>query len=418
MKVYNSPKKKFPFREHSKIILAEIPEEWDITNIGKISNHITKGTTPTTEGSAFVEHGIPFFKVESFDDEGNVVEEKLEKIDQETHMQLKRSQLKPNDILFSIAGTLGRIYRIEEKYDQGNTNQAIAIIRLKNDSYSNEFLEHFLHSFMIKKQIMIEKTVLAQPNLSLPQVSNLQIVKPSLPEQKNIAKILSKANFLIRKNNELVDSTLNFKKAMNQFIFKNGTRNEKISNHKIKFKKDFECPKSWKLINLGKLVKFSAGSFLPESQQKSGKIPVYGGNGITGYHDKSLIDFDTIVFGRVGAYCGSTYFSKDKSWITDNAIYIKKLSKEINIEYLYRFLSRLKIGTLAEVTAQPKITHNILEHILLRYPKDVEEQKEIVQIFSNVDSRLKSLEIKGIFLKNLRTGLMQKLFTGKIRVKF
>ena len=98
---------------------------------------------------------------------------------------------------------------------------------------------------------------------------------------------------------------------------------------------------------LGKIVKFSSGKFLPKKDHNIGNIPIYGGNGITGYHDKKLIKYNTIVFGRVGVYCGSIHISRNRSWITDNAIFIKNISNQIKLEYLYRFLSKLNIGLLA-----------------------------------------------------------------------
>ena len=65
-------------------------------------------------------------------------------IKKETHERLLRSQLTQNDILFTIAGTLGRVGLVQKDQAPSNTNQAISIIRLKNQDNDIRFLFHFL----------------------------------------------------------------------------------------------------------------------------------------------------------------------------------------------------------------------------------------------------------------------------------
>ena len=74
------------------------------------------------------------------------------------------------------------------------------------------------------------------------------------------------------------------------------------------------------------LFKFSSGKFLPSERRLNSGIPVYGGNGIAWYTDTTLIPFDTLVIGRVGAYCGNVRLVKGNKWITDNALYISSIA--------------------------------------------------------------------------------------------
>ena len=164
---------------------------------------------------------------------------------------------------------------------------------------------------------------------------------------------------------------------------------------------------------LGKLAKFTSGAFLAMEDYNWGKIPVYGGNGISGYHDKKLIMTDTIIFGRVGAHCGSVHISNGSSWITDNAIFIKELSNQINLEYLFRFLSRLNIRLLAEVSAQPKIDQDILKHITVKFPS-LKEQQKIASILSGVDAIIEATQKTIEKTERLKKGLMQQLLTKGI----
>ena len=134
--------------------------------------------------------------------------------------------------------------------------------------------------------------------------------------------------------------------------------------------------KGYKEEKLKNLCKFSSGEFLPVTQQQKGNIPVFGGNGINGFHNKSITKNPTIIIGRVGAYCGSIYISKEQCWVTDNAIFINSLNEEINIDFLFRYLLKININQLAETAAQPKISPSSLRNIVILYPNLKEQQTQ------------------------------------------
>src|SRR5262245_1167076 len=94
-----------------------------------ISEVVTKGTTPTSIGRAFTNRGVRFVKVETVAEDGRLVPGMESYIDAETQKLLRRSQLREGDILFSIAGALGRTTMVPSSWLPANTNQAFAIIR-------------------------------------------------------------------------------------------------------------------------------------------------------------------------------------------------------------------------------------------------------------------------------------------------
>jgi len=85
---------------------------WTRSTVGKVCVKVTKGTTPTTIGGSFTETGIAFVKVESITDEGRFDFEKLARIDFATNQLLSRSVLQKDDVLFTIAGTIGKVARV------------------------------------------------------------------------------------------------------------------------------------------------------------------------------------------------------------------------------------------------------------------------------------------------------------------
>ncbi len=180
--------------------LSGFSNDWKTATLGNEASLITKGTTPTSIGKAFTDKGINFIKIESLTPEGKLLKHKTAFIDAETHKQLKRSQLCANDILISIAGALGRVAIVSNEIIPANTNQALAIVRLKEDSSLNlKYLFWSLNGDDIKTHIKSINVQAAQANLSLKDVSNFKISLPSIDEQQAIAEVLTDADTEIEK---------------------------------------------------------------------------------------------------------------------------------------------------------------------------------------------------------------------------
>ena len=112
--------------------LYKLPDGWEWKKLGDITELITKGTTPTTNGYKFQNSGINFLKIENIVN-GEIDLSTIEMfISEEAHQSQKRSQLQENDVLFSIAGTIGDTAIVKKEHLPMNINQAIALIRPKN----------------------------------------------------------------------------------------------------------------------------------------------------------------------------------------------------------------------------------------------------------------------------------------------
>lgn len=186
--------------------------EWELIKLGEVCDLITKGTTAKSQS----EQGkVNFVKVENLKD--NEIYSVV-KISEEEHLgSLKRSILFEGDILFSIAGTLGRTAIVRNNVLPANTNQALAIIRgYKLDAY---FLLVVLSGEVVKDYIRKNPTVGAQPNLSLEQVSSLKIQAPSIEEQQAIGAYFSNLDNLINSHQEKISQLEILKKKLLQDMF-------------------------------------------------------------------------------------------------------------------------------------------------------------------------------------------------------
>lgn len=179
-------------RDISDEIPFEIPDSWEWVRLGVISSLVTKGTTPRGGNVSYLDSGIGFLRAENVAGMDVLDTSKMNYIDEETHNGfLKRSILYENDLLITIAGTLGRTAIVRKHNLPLNANQAVSIIRLVD---SNEFdlmyLICALNSPLIQKMLTKQKKITAIPNLTLEIISDCFIPIPPLSEQKRIvAKI-------------------------------------------------------------------------------------------------------------------------------------------------------------------------------------------------------------------------------------
>ncbi len=137
----------------------------------------------------------------------------------------------------------------------------------------------------------------------------------------------------------------------------------------------------WKVENIATL----ANGKKAKEISSNALYPIYGGNGIMGYTN-SFNASNVVIIGRVGAYCGSVHYSKEKCWISDNAI--SAMAKDNNsTEYLYYLLTSLYLNRYHIGGAQPLMTQGIINNIDI--PKHSNsEQKKIAGILSALDEKI------------------------------
>lgn len=165
--------------------------------LSEIAALITKGTTPTTLGYNFQEDGVNFLKIECFSEDGTYIKEKTAHISEECHEKLKRSKLRTGDILFSIAGAIGRVAVVTEEMLPANTNQALAIIRVTRDDIYLPYIKLILTSQIVKAQFERKKQGVAQLNISLKDMNELEIPLPEKSKQIECASLLEKVSGII-----------------------------------------------------------------------------------------------------------------------------------------------------------------------------------------------------------------------------
>ena len=168
----------------------EIPDFWEWVRISSIAALVTKGTTPRGGNVAYSDIGVGFLRAENVAGLDQLDLSKLNHIDEATHTGfLKRSILEADDVLITIAGTLGRTAIVKEENLPLNANQAVAIIRLV-DSHGVDlrYLVYALNAPAIQDKLTAQKKITAIPNLTLEIISDCLIPIPPLNEQHRIVR--------------------------------------------------------------------------------------------------------------------------------------------------------------------------------------------------------------------------------------
>jgi len=200
--------------------LPDLPEGWVWTVIREVSLLVTKGSTPTSYGFHYTSSGINFIKVENLRG-GRLDKSSLsEFITEDTHEFLKRSKLSENDVLFSIAGTIGRVAVVQHEDLPANTNQAIALILCPWQFISPSYLKNVLESSIARSSIEKRPRGIGMNNVSLDDVNNIVVPFPPLPEQHKIVEEIERRLSVADEIEKAIDQSLKQAGRLRQSILK------------------------------------------------------------------------------------------------------------------------------------------------------------------------------------------------------
>lgn len=227
-----------------------LPAHWESKKLGQVCTKITKGGTPTTYGFAFVQKGINFIKIENIE-QGKVDLKSIRTfITKEAHKYQNKSILEENDLLFSIAGTIGETCLIKKEYLPANTNQALAILRGYSSEVLPKFLTYQLNS-SITEYVKSKARGGAMNNISLEDLKQIDLVIPPISEQLSL---VSKIEELFSELDQGIESLRLaqqqlkvYRQSVLKWAFEGRMTNEDV--------KEGELPKGWKMTELTSLVK-------------------------------------------------------------------------------------------------------------------------------------------------------------------
>ena len=266
-----------------------------------------------------------------------------------------------------------------------------------------KFLYYFTRSNMYSSFIDSLSAGANINNLRFSDLGQLRVPVPRLDEQKRIVAVLDQAFAALDRARAHAEANL---VDANELL--RSVQITAAANHK-----------DWITAEISTIIKVRSGDFLPsKAMAASGTIPVFGGNGQTGLHDKANLSGRNILIGRVGAKCGNVRVVDGPIWLTDNAFHVSKFYRDFDLDFLALILSGADLRRTANQAAQPAISGATIGPVEVRFPESVEEQKLYVRRVMSIE--VKSLELLNAYeqkvsaIANLRQSLLQKAFSGEL----
>jgi type I restriction enzyme S subunit len=385
--------------------IGVIPEDWKIEKLGNIS-FITK-----LAGFEYSKH------FNSYNDKGeiivirgtNITNNRLDLSDvktipRKTSNYLIRSKLNKGDLVFAYVGTIGPIYLIEDdnKYHLGPNTSKITL----DKSVSNNFIFSYFNSWLIKNEITERTSIGAQPSLSMAKIRSFKIVLPTLTEQKIIASVLTDIDNLITNLETLIAKKKAIKQgAMQQLL----TGKKRLQG----FNKD------WELKTLDQISNIKTGSRNNQDKISDGDYPFFVRSQTVERINSYSYDCEAILVPGEGGIGSIFHYINGKFDVHQRVYVINEFSKNVLGKYVFLYIKEnfgihaMKNSVKATVDSLRLPTFKEFE---LKIPKDIKEQKAIVQILSDMDGEIETLETKKIKTQHLKQGMMQELLTGKTRL--
>ena len=261
-------------------------------------------------------------------------------------------------------------------------------IRAKEDVCDSKYLYYFLtqEKIILYLQSLAEQAVSTFPSIRSKDIEELIIPLPPLPVQKKIAAILSSLDDKIEINtrmNKVLEETARalFHRWFVEFEFPNDEgKPYKSSGGRMIASEMGEIPEGWSVGSLRDLVTFSYGKPLKENERRGGPYPVFGSNGIVGWHNKWLVEGPGIIVGRKGNP-GVVKWSSYNFYPIDTTFYVVPFSKDYGLHYLYSLLEKLQLSRLSADSAVPGLNRDaaLKQQILIPQKQIVEKYEKIAE---------------------------------------
>lgn len=421
--------------------MSELPNNWTTARLGDLAEDISYGYTAPSTREKIGPHLLRITDIQENEVLWNSVP--YCEIDSE---QTNKYLLKENDLVFARTGaTVGKSFLIKgEIPDAVFASYLIRVRCIRPEAAC--YLSLYFRSQDYWRQITGFSAGIGQPNVNGSKLKELVIPLPPLAEQTRIAakldELLAQVDTLMARIDGIPALLKRFRQSVLAAAVSGRLTEEwrtmhthrpaltieelevllRSSGFKSKAKGIAPAESSivpgWLDAPLGAVLTVRSGDGLTAKEMDdSGTIPVYGGNGVNGYHTEGNVRTRTVVIGRVGYYCGSVHFTPNEAWITDNALIVSFPNTVFDVNYIYWLLLGTNLRKNTSSSAQPVISGEKIYPINLSIPP-LTEQTEIVrhveQLFAFADqleTRVKAAQAR---INCLTQSILAKAYRGEL----
>lgn len=420
------------------------PQDWDTQAIVEIAK--VKGGKRLPSGHQFTGFPTPYPYIRVVDFGKNSVNlDDLEYLSEETQKAISRYIISTDDIYISIAGTIGIVGVIPEELNGANLTENAAKITEIDKSIDRNFLMYYLDSEISKGQINKLVGITTQPKLALERIEKIEVIKPPKPEQKIISSILSTIDTAIYKSEQLINKYKSIKQGLMQDLFKYGIgENGKIRNHVTHSFKESPLgliPEEWNTSNIGSsYLKGRIGwqGLTTKEYLDDGEYLLVTGTDF----DNGKVEWASCHFVEKKRYSQDVKIQVQKqdilvtkdgtigkvafvenvplpATLNSGVFVIRPINKEYEQKYLYYVLRSFIFDKFIENLSAGSTIKHLYQKDFVKFefplPKK-REQEEIISLLETQDAAIEFETKKLQKIQHIKSGLMQDLLTGKVRV--
>lgn len=343
---------------------------------------ITSGQS-APQGNLYFNNGIyPFIRANSLNYINNIYVDIL-KTDKINDLALKKYKLELFDkgtILFPKSGKSIDTDNIAMLPDKSYVVSHLACLK-SDDEIINKYLFYILRHFKISN-FQINKS--DYPSINIKDIENKSFPFPTIEKQKEIISLMEEQENIILEQEKII-------KELNERI--------------ISF--DFSKYEN-KSIKLNEIISLEYGISLPEKKRILGEYPVYGSNGIVGYHNKFLVEAPNIIIGRKGS-AGEINFANKNFTPIDTTFYVKPLVL-LEMKYLFYLLKTLNLPQYRSGLGSGGINRQFILNLDINYIDAIEQQKEIVLKLEKYEQEIEQAQLKINNAKIRQKEIMDDIF--------
>ncbi len=245
-------------------------------------------------------------------------------------------------------GTLGEVFYVERDFWPLNT--ALYVKNFKNNN--PRFVSYLLTQLDFTRQNVAG----AVPGVNRNYLHMLNVQIPTVPEQEQIAELLSTYDNLIENNNRRIAIL----EEMAQSLYREWFVKFRFPGHQqAKFIDSplGKIPEGWEVAKLGEVSSMKYGKMAKKEKLIDEGIPVYSGYRITGYYPELMFDESkVIVVARGVGGTGDVKMSPDICWLTNLSIAVLENQDKLTKTFLYFYLKFSRLRNLDSGSAQSQIT--------------------------------------------------------------
>ncbi len=167
-------------------------------------------------------------------------------------------------------------------------------------------------------------------------------------------------------------------------------------------------PSDWQSGELLDFLELQRGVDLPVQDRRGGNVPIFGSNGLLGFHDVSVSEGPGVITGRSGTI-GKVFYSQSEYWPLNTSLYVKDFKGNLP-KFIYYMLGAIGLERFSTGTGVPTLNRNVAHKEKVAFPP-LDEQQKIAAILTAVDDKLDVIARQIEATQTLKRGLMQTLFS-------